>query len=152
MFVVIYWHIQNPGKHLKWGVLKKLLSSKTCLRLTRFWIHVYYLLQIIGIIIKRKIRFYISKIDFNFIKKETLPQVFSCEFYEIYRNTFFIEHLRWLLLLNIIKQKNFHRSLSTIYNKQERNQEFFRAGKNPWNKGTSINISTTAKWEKSPTG
>ena len=24
--------------------------------------------------------------------------MFSCEFFEIFKNTFFIEHLRWLLL------------------------------------------------------
>ena len=30
----------------------------------------------------------------NFIKKEALAQVFSCEFSEISKNTFFIEHLR----------------------------------------------------------
>ena len=30
----------------------------------------------------------------NFIKKETLAQVFSCEFYEIFKNTFFTENLR----------------------------------------------------------
>ena len=29
----------------------------------------------------------------NFIKKETLTQVSSCEFYEISKNTFFTEHL-----------------------------------------------------------
>ena len=29
----------------------------------------------------------------NFFKKETLPQVFSCEFREIFKNTFFIEHV-----------------------------------------------------------
>ena len=34
----------------------------------------------------------------NFIKNETLAQVFSCEFCVISNNTFFIEHLRWLLL------------------------------------------------------
>ena len=28
------------------------------------------------------------------LKKETLARVFSCEFYEIFKNTFFIEHLR----------------------------------------------------------
>ena len=33
----------------------------------------------------------------NFIKKETLVQVFSCEFWEIAKNTFFTEHLWWLL-------------------------------------------------------
>ena len=30
----------------------------------------------------------------NFIKKETLAQVFSYEFYEIFKSTFFTEHLR----------------------------------------------------------
>ena len=30
---------------------------------------------------------------YNFIKKETLAQVFSCEFYKISKNTFFTEHL-----------------------------------------------------------
>ena len=34
----------------------------------------------------------------NFIKKETLAQVFSCEFSEIFQNTFFTEHFRRLLL------------------------------------------------------
>ena len=29
----------------------------------------------------------------NFIKKQTLAKVFSCEFYEIFKNTFFTEHL-----------------------------------------------------------
>ena len=39
---------------------------------------------------------------FNFIviKKETLAQVFSCEFRNIFKNTFFTEHFHamWLLL------------------------------------------------------
>ena len=39
----------------------------------------------------------------NFIKKETLAQVFSCEFCKIVKNTFLAEHLRWLLLITIIK-------------------------------------------------
>ena len=34
----------------------------------------------------------------NFNKKETLAQVFSCEFREILKNIFFIEHFCWLLL------------------------------------------------------
>ena len=33
----------------------------------------------------------------NFIKKETLAQVFSCKFSEISKNTFFKEPLWWLL-------------------------------------------------------
>ena len=35
----------------------------------------------------------------KFIKKETLAQLGSCEFCENFENAFFIEHLRWLLLL-----------------------------------------------------
>ena len=35
---------------------------------------------------------------YNFIKKETLAQVRSGEFCEISKQTFFTEHLRWLLL------------------------------------------------------
>ena len=35
---------------------------------------------------------------YNVIKKETPSQVFSCQFYDIFKNIFFIEHLRWLLL------------------------------------------------------
>ena len=34
----------------------------------------------------------------NFIKKETLIQVLSSQFCEIFKNTFFAEYLRWLLL------------------------------------------------------
>ena len=34
----------------------------------------------------------------NFIKNEILAQVFSCEFCEISKNTFFTEHLRTILL------------------------------------------------------
>ena len=41
---------------------------------------------------------FFNKVAGNFIKKETLAQVFSSEFYEISKNTFFIEHLFWLLL------------------------------------------------------
>ena len=37
----------------------------------------------------------------NFIKKETLAQVFSGKFCKISKNTFLKEHLRWLLLLNL---------------------------------------------------
>ena len=35
----------------------------------------------------------------NFFKKETPTQVFFCEIYEIFKNTFFTEHLRRLLWL-----------------------------------------------------
>ena len=34
----------------------------------------------------------------NFIKKETLAQVLCCEFCEMSKKTFYVEHLWWLLL------------------------------------------------------
>ena len=34
----------------------------------------------------------------NFIKKETLTQVFSYQYCEIFKNSFFLEHIQWLLL------------------------------------------------------
>ena len=37
---------------------------------------------------------FFNKVAGNFIKKETLVQVFSCEFSKIFKNTFFTEHLR----------------------------------------------------------
>ena len=33
------------------------------------------------------------KMIFNFIKKETPTQVFSCEYYKSFKNTYFEEHL-----------------------------------------------------------
>ena len=46
----------------------------------------------------------------NFIKKETLAQVLSCEFYKISKSTFFTEHLWWLLLeqLDVTVETNLH--------------------------------------------
>ena len=48
----------------------------------------------------------------NFIKKETLAQVLSCEFCEISKNTFFKEHMRWLLLsfVNCLGYLSWHKS------------------------------------------
>ena len=34
---------------------------------------------------------------YSFIKNETLAQVFSSEFCEMFKNTYFIEHLSWQL-------------------------------------------------------
>ena len=43
----------------------------------------------------------------NFIKKETLAQVFSCEFCEISKNTFFIEHF-WTTASKLMITSSFH--------------------------------------------
>ena len=37
----------------------------------------------------------------NFIKKNILVQLFSCKFQEIFKKSFFTEHLRWLLLKHV---------------------------------------------------
>ena len=43
----------------------------------------------------------------NFISEETLVQVFRCEYCEISKNTFFEEHLWWLLLrINKMVKRN----------------------------------------------
>ena len=45
-----------------------------------------------------RIAFLIKLLAWNFIKKETLTQAFSRKFCKIFKNTFFFEHHRWLLL------------------------------------------------------
>ena len=41
----------------------------------------------------------INTLKKNTLEKETLALVFSCEFYKNFKNTFYIEHLQWLLLV-----------------------------------------------------
>ena len=53
----------------------------------------------------------------NFIKKETQRKVFSCEFCEIFKNTFFIEHLRWLLLTGVTQKKSCCKVLENLQKK-----------------------------------
>ena len=45
----------------------------------------------------------------NFIKKEILAQLFSCEFYEISKNIFFTEHL-WTTALEYVIIANFEQT------------------------------------------
>ena len=45
----------------------------------------------------------VGRKDCNFFKKETLTQVFSCEFCEISKNTFFTEHV-WATAFDHIKK------------------------------------------------
>ena len=42
----------------------------------------------------------------KFIKKEALAQVFSCEFHEIFKNTFFTEHLRMKKVMFLCQHKS----------------------------------------------
>ena len=44
--------------------------------------------------------FFCQSLQSRFIKKETLAQVFSCEFCKIYKNTFFTEHV-WAIAFGV---------------------------------------------------
>ena len=46
----------------------------------------------------KKVPLEISPQACNFIEKDSLAKVFSCEFCEISKNTFVTEQLQWLLL------------------------------------------------------
>ena len=61
--------------------------------------------------------------DYNFIKKDTLAQVFSYKFCEISKNNFFLTvHLRWLLLYrNVLLQSNAILARQTANKPTERN-------------------------------
>ena len=71
------------------------------------------------------------------IKLQTLTQVLSCEFCEVSKNTFFTEHLRWLLLnIAVDIWKLFNRLCKLLFDwiqinmifKSSRSQEFFKIG------------------------
>ena len=53
-----------------------------------------------------------SQENLQFYQKETPTQVFSCKYCKIFKNSFFVEHLRWLLLdtphlpIPLIKTRN----------------------------------------------
>ena len=49
----------------------------------------------------------------NFIEKETLAKVFSCDFYEISKNTFFTEHL-WTTASKSVTNTLFAKTLNII--------------------------------------
>ena len=51
----------------------------------------------------------------NFIKKQTLAQVFSYESCKIFKNTFFIEDLRWLNIHDLLRVNEPSYFLLTIY-------------------------------------
>ena len=99
----VYYYISfgssRPEVFLKKGVLRNFT------KFTRK--HLYRSLffnKVTGNFIKKETLAQVFSCEFceiagNFIKKETLAQVLSCEFCEISKNTFFLEHLRWLLLI-----------------------------------------------------
>ena len=62
-------------------------------------------LCLVGAVVVRRcsVKKVFLKISQNF--KETLTQVLSCEFFEMFKNTFFIEQF-WWLLLRLLKEKD----------------------------------------------
>ena len=75
----------------------------------------------------------------NFLRQEALPQVFSYEFCEICKNTFFIEYLRWLLFVNILSFRlssvTSKVSVATLsmYSFDGKGMNNHRCSSNPWN-------------------
>ena len=59
----------------------------------------------------------VAGLAFNFIKKEALAQVFSCEFCRVSKNTLFIEHLRTTASLawNALKIKHIFTENGSVY-------------------------------------
>ena len=85
-FILAYHQLVNLSSYFNIG--KKAMMTYIIL------LHVFVLL--------RETSYSSSQLqDCNFIKKETLAHVFSCEFCEISKNSFFTEHLWWLLLMLI---------------------------------------------------
>ena len=81
----IYAEIQATLRHAPEAVTRRMSCEKDVLKnLARDYARASFLikLQALG----------------NFVKREALAQVISYEFCEIFKNTFFIEHHRWLFL------------------------------------------------------
>ena len=62
---------------------------------------IFHLNSPLGVIYKLKVSSHVKQSVYNFIKKETLAQVFSYEFAKFLRTPFFTEHLRWLFLSHV---------------------------------------------------
>ena len=58
----------------------------------------------------------------NFIKKKTLTQVFSCEFCEIFKNTFLAEHLRTTASPRTFQTFQIKKTFQTLYTQALRAQ------------------------------
>lgn len=63
----------------------------------------------------------------NFIKKETLAQVFSCEYSEMLQNIFLKEYVRWLLLVFIIRRKVFYIKRKQLFSEESAKLRALRA-------------------------
>ena len=85
----------------------------------------------------------------NFIKKETLAQVFSCEFCEISKNIFFTELLPTMLqlLFRLFECLNLLSHLLCLTSKQIHSVYFFSTSKQSLDKhGILMHASSTKKW------
>ena len=69
--------------------LQRCICSQICVLLLFF-----FCISVRKLACFNKSVFWASLRPATLFKKETLTQVFSCEFYEIFKNNFFLEHLR----------------------------------------------------------
>ena len=75
-----------------------------------FWCYKTFFIEMKNALWTSNIKLYDLLYNCNFIKKEALAQVFSCEFCKVSKNTFLTEHL-WKTVSKIC----FHLVLSSIY-------------------------------------
>ena len=100
---------------------------------------------------------FLIKLACNFLKKEALAQVFSCEFREISKNTFFIEHL-WATASNEVSGSRAYCLLRWPENWKKQNlvlvylekKTVHTEIKNKMYLYKSINLSKTWHWQKLP--
>ena len=103
-YILLYVVFQNPVNHISHNPPQNFTNnygSHTMICYIYIYIYIYILCILLYIFSLLFFCFYIFSFlprDCKFIKAEALAQVFSCEFYEISKNSFFTGNLRWLLL------------------------------------------------------
>ena len=89
------WHRHFPVNFAKFLRTPLVAGSEDCVSTRKYWRNSNF--------IKKRLRHRCFRCFFyriNFIKKKkTSIQVFSCEYYEIFMSSFFMEHLQELLMM-----------------------------------------------------
>ena len=91
-------------KHFSFGKNLIKFNSNLCDKhsfkvIGKFYVSTAGYAPLMKLFVNNSLQLKVVKVACNFIKKETLVQVFSREFCGIFKNTFFIEYLCWLLLV-----------------------------------------------------
>ena len=99
------WYTNDPNAHIRtfckrWSFIWRCFFPMSILKDLRIICNVHWKTPVLESLFNN----FASLNGLKLYWKETLTQqVFSCEYCEIFRKSFFIEHLRWLRLNNIQK-------------------------------------------------